>query len=216
MVTDQKTVWVNNLSPGSSSGWGYSGLSYSKDSGLTWNSFTINRNVQDMCLSKTTLFTATDSGVYASPKDSASWTDISMSPETSTVSIAVDTAYLYATVWSGTLSSGTLYRRPLAEVNAALKKNREQFQSQAAKKLVIEKDGASRVTTVLFNAGVSQKASIKVFTADGRNVATLFEGATGSGLRKCVWNHGTTASGLYWVSLRSETASEVRRVDIVR
>jgi hypothetical protein len=210
ILTDQRTVWVNNISP-SGGGYGYSGLSCSKDSGSTWNSFRINRWVQDMCLSKTTLFAATDSGVYASPKDSALWTDISMSPETSMVSISVDTAYLYAAS-----ASGTLYRRPLAEVNAAVHKQRAQSQFPVAEKLVLEKNDPNRIVTILFNAGISQKASVKVFGADGRNVVTLFEGSTGTGVRKCIWNHETAPSGLYLVRLRSEMANEVKRVNIIK
>jgi Secretion system C-terminal sorting domain/BNR/Asp-box repeat len=196
------------------------GLYTSKDYGMTWRSLGLKRIVAGIAFSKTTTFAGTDSGVYAAPSDSSNWTDISMQSRPSITFLAADTGFLYAigeiSDSSGILISSYLYRRPLSEVNALLKQQVSGPQALASNNLIIDHFTSQRTLGITFNTGRVGKASLKVYSATGKTIATLFDGSTQSGDDKFIWDCRNVPSGIYCISLQSENGKAVKKVQVMR
>jgi photosystem II stability/assembly factor-like uncharacterized protein len=192
----------------------------SKDSGSTWKSMDFKRGVYDISFSKTTAFIGTNVGVYAAPLDSAKWTDISMLPNSYVFSLATDTGYLYAaTRYDDTIlknSTYSLYRRPLSEVNALLKQQVSVPQPIVSNNFVIDHFASQHALGITFNPGRTEKASLKVYSATGKAVTTLFDGTTQYGINKFIWDYKTIPSGIYCISLQSENGKAVKKVQVTR
>jgi photosystem II stability/assembly factor-like uncharacterized protein len=187
------------------------------DSGYSWNSmrFTGNlENINNISFSKTTVFIGGDSGVFAAPLDSSRWADISMMPRTQIASLAIDTVYIYAAGWAN--YSGYLFRRPISEVNALLKQQVPGLQPIISNSFVIDHFISQHAVGITFNPGRAEKASLKVYSAAGKAVATLFDGSAQSGDNKLIWDYGNVPSGIYCVSLQSENGKAVKKVQVMR
>jgi photosystem II stability/assembly factor-like uncharacterized protein len=189
------------------------GIYCSIDSGYTWRSMGFKPynfcRISDISFSKTTTFVGTDSGVYAAPLDSAHWTDISTPPKSYVESLAIDSAFLYA-------SNGSLFRRPLSEVNALLKKQVAGSHPLISNNFIIDHFTSQHALGITFNLGRAEKASLRVYSATGKAIATLFDGTTQYGTNKFIWDYKTMPSGIYCISLQSENGKAVKKVQVMR
>jgi hypothetical protein len=195
------------------------GFYSSKDSGTTWRSMGLKRMGFDFVLSKTTAFVGTDSGVYAAPIDSTTWTNISMSSFPRIFSLAIDTGFLYATIGDIFFSNPdatVMFRRPLSEVNALLKRKVSGLQPLASNNFFIDHFASQQALGITFNPGRAEKASLRVYSATGKAVATLFDGITQYGTNKFIWDYKTMPSGIYCISLQSENGKAVKKVQVMR
>jgi hypothetical protein len=202
---------------------GQTGVYCSTDSGYTWKSMGFQPknyycSINDISFSKTTAFVGTDSGVYAAPLDSANWTDISMSSKLSISSLATDTGYLYATTidYDADPLIYSLFRRPLSEVNAQLKKQVAGPQPLTSNNFVIDHFTSQHAFGITLNPGRTEKASLKVYSATGKAVATLFDGTMHYGTNKFTWDYKTMPSGIYCISLQSENGKAVKKVQVMK
>jgi hypothetical protein len=204
------------------------GVYCSIDSGATWASMKINHNVTDISFSKTTAFVGigessdgTDSGgVRAALLDSSNWTDISMLPKAPVISLATDTGYLYAIAqYYNSVSyniADTLYRRPLSEVNALLKRPVPGQQQLISNNFAIDHFASRHALGISFNPGRVEKAKLRVYSATGKAIATIFDGTAQNEANKYIWDYKTMPSGIYCISLQSENGKAVKMVQVMK
>jgi hypothetical protein len=189
------------------------------DSGYTWKSMGLKNDYepQDISFSKTSVFVGADSGIYAAQLDSLNWTDVSVPANRATRWIAIDTEYLYAIAGQDSyMEIDTLFRRPLSEVNALLKQKMPGPQKSISTNFVIDHLTSQHALGITFSPGRTEKASLKVYSAAGKAVATLFEGATRSGENRVTWDYRNVPSGIYCIRLESENGKAVKKVQVMR
>jgi photosystem II stability/assembly factor-like uncharacterized protein len=193
----------------------------SVDSGYSWKSMKFTGyalgNIS-ISLSKTTVFIGADNSVYAAPLDSTHWTDISMSPKVQISSLATDAGYIYATkqLYPDTSAINYFFRRPLSEVNAQLKKQVTGPQPHISNNFSVDNFTSQHALGITFSPGRAEKASLRVYSATGKAVATLFDGLTQYGTNKFIWDYKTMPSGIYCISLQSENGKAVKKVQVMR
>jgi hypothetical protein len=110
----------------------------------------------------------------------------------------------------------TLYRRPLSEVNLYVYKQRAGFTPDIHENMTISQGRQHGTLNISFNAGVSHMSSLRIFSAEGRSMAALFEGATDNSTRKCQWNHEGFPAGIYCIRLESDNVRAVKKMNLLR
>jgi hypothetical protein len=191
----------------------------STDSGYTWKSMGLKNDYEarDISFSKTSVFVGADSGIYAAQLDSSNWTDVSVPANRAARWIATDTGYLYAIAGQDySTPFDSLYRRPISEVNALLKQEVPGPQQSISTNFVVDHFASQLALGITFNTGRTEKASLKVYSAAGKAVATLFDGSTHGGDNKFVWDCRNVPSGIYCVSLESGNGRAVKKVQVMR
>jgi photosystem II stability/assembly factor-like uncharacterized protein len=193
----------------------------SVDSGYTWNSMGLTGWITtEVYFSKTTAFVGKDGGIYAASLDSANWINISLPPNQTPISLATDTGFLYAyTEHVDTMSQSatySLYRRPLAEVNVLLKMAVTGPQALASDGFTINHFPSQHALGITFRPGRTEKASLRVYSATGRAVATIFDGMMQGGDNRFLWDYRNVPSGIYCVSMQSENGRAVKKVQVMK
>jgi Secretion system C-terminal sorting domain len=204
----------------------------SVDSGYSWKSMRFNHSVNAISFSKTSAFIGAggygvndSGGVFAAPLDSSDWTDISITQKTPAYSLATDTGYLYAiqddstgfnSTYQSTIYTSFLYRRPLSEVNALLKQQVPGPQQSISTNFVIDHFASQQALGISFSPGRTERVSLKVYSATGKTIATLFDGSAQSGDNKFIWDYKNVPSGIYCISLQSDNGRAVKKVQVMR
>jgi photosystem II stability/assembly factor-like uncharacterized protein len=152
------------------------------------------------------------SGVFYSTNNGTSWNkfDSGLVGQYIT-SLAVSGTDLFA----GTTGGG-VWRRPLSDATGInSQKLQEEKQKQTAFNLTIPTKSNHRlaINYSLFN---SEPVSIKIYNLSGREIITIVNKNSGSGLHSFYWDTRNIATGCYTVRMQAGAATYVKSVPIVR
>lgn len=156
------------------------------------------------------MFAGTDKGIFISADSGATWKDHNTGLPTppDICAVAASERFLFA----AQKSPVKLWRRALPDIGI-------KYQNGSPVHIAF-KAGRSirhgRVVTIGFSFYKSEKASVAVFDASGRIIASLADGAFGPGPHSLEWNAADIPVGCYLARLKTESATYARTITVMR
>ena len=72
------------------------------------------------------------------------------------------------------------------------------------------------VTNIQFSIPVDAKVILEVYDINGNNIETLFSSNIGSGYHDVSWDASSFASGIYFITMRSDSFVSTQKVMLVK
>jgi hypothetical protein len=190
------------------------GIFLSTNNGASWtkvNTGLTNNYVKALAVFGTNLFAGTNGGVFLSTNSGTTWTAVNTGL-TNTVIMCL--AISDTTLFAGTYGGG-ICRRPLSEMVTAVKEN----DGSVPKSFGLEQNYPNPFnpsTKISYQLPVNCRATLKIYDALGRELATLVNDNESAGYKSVVFDASNLSSGVYFYRLQAGTYSQTKKLLLLK
>lgn len=191
------------------------GVFLSTNNGANWtaasNGLSSNYPVYEFVANGTNLFAATEGGgVYLSTNNGSNWTDVSSGlTNLNMLRLAISGSYLFA----GGDQSG-VWRRPLSEMITGINEKSDLPENYSLSQNY--PNPFNPATTIKYSVSQMHKVTLKVYSALGKEVATLVNEEKPAGAYEVSFNGAGLASGVYYYKLTAGSYTDVRKMILIK
>jgi hypothetical protein len=188
------------------------GLFRSTDNGVTWDQPQggYNLKISTLCASPSHLFAGTNTGIFVSQDDGASWTSFSEIGDD-----LVDASSLF--VWDEFLFAGChgFWRRPLSDAPSSVDRPEDHVLSSYTLGQNFP-NPFNPTTTIRFQLPIRVHVRLVVYDLFGRVVSTVVDDVKDAGSYDVSLDAQSLCSGTYFYRLQSSVGSVTRKMMLVR
>jgi photosystem II stability/assembly factor-like uncharacterized protein len=170
-----------------------------------------NQSVFGFAAHGSTIFAATENGIFSTDDYGANWNDLGIGMGTNCVhDLIVTDAYLLAATYNG------VWKRPIAEITSMYRKETNESLQQNFSLSQNYPNPFNPNTTIEFTLPKTEFVTMKVFNVLGQQVATLVSEKLNAGDHKYEWQAEGLPSGIYYCRMQSGEFEQVRKIILLK